>query len=159
MMTTPTAPPLPSQAWKSNSHVFTNTNANMPQHLSSRTKLPIHPCTTACNAKVFIITSTDSDPSSDPPSDRRQTRCCDSNLNANNFAGSRFKSHPSNPSCSSSCIEYDSPSSIDNSTSLQTARHSDGVLSQESGIAHSTPRKYSLRYIFISCVGASIVHH
>ena len=38
----PTTPPLPSQARKSNSHAFMNTNAKMLQHLSSRTKSPIH---------------------------------------------------------------------------------------------------------------------
>ena len=56
---------------------------------SQQSTVPSSCTTTACNAKVFIITSTDSDPSSDPSSDRRQARCCDSNLNANNPDGSR----------------------------------------------------------------------
>ena len=46
----------------------------------------------------------------DPSSDRRQARCCDSNLNAN-LAGNHFNSHTSKPSCCSPCIEYNAPSS------------------------------------------------
>ena len=92
-------------------------------------------CTTACNAKVFITTSTDSDPSSDHSNDRRQAGCCDSNLNANNLAGNRFKPHPSKPCCRTACIQHYAPSNINNSTSFQATLHSDRGLSQESGTA------------------------
>ena len=119
-------------------------------------KAMIFDCATACNAKVFIITSADSDPSSDPSSDRRQARCCDSNLNANNSDGNYSKSHPSKLCCCTACVYHYAPSSINNSTSIQTTYHSDLIHYR---IVHRAAGKLSFRYIFISCAGVSISHH
>ena len=84
------------------------------------------------------------------------TLAASGDLTANNFAGSRFKSHPSKSCCCTACIQHYAPSSINNSTSFQATRHSDRVLSQESGIAHRTPRKHSLRQVSVSFTGTSL---